>query len=123
MEMCRTVAEIVGGFRIVRRLDVGHPGLASLTTFAETPDTADKTLSTPPRALLSYLSASVAAHSCRGADSRVTLRRVALLGRRRQRRSAEGLTTSAETLGIVELAMVQHIRVVCVLIWYRLALE
>ena len=74
MEVCRTVAEIVGGFRIVRRLDIGHPGLAGLTTFAETPDTAHKTLSTPPRAPLSYLSASVAAHSCRGADSRVTLR-------------------------------------------------
>ena len=121
MEVCRTVAEIVGGSRIVRRLDIGHSGLAGLATLAETPDTTHEPLSAPPRARLSHLSAGVAANSCRGADSRVTLRRVTLLGLRGQRRSVEGLTNSAKTMGIVELVMVHHVRVVHVLIWIGLA--
>jgi len=121
MEVCRTVAEIVGWSRIVRRLDIGYPGLAGLATLAETPDTTHEALSAPPRARLYHLSASVAAHSCRGADSRVTLRRVTLLGLRGHRRSAEGLTTSAKTSGIVELVMVHHVRIVHVLIWSELA--
>jgi len=46
---------------------------------------------------------------------------VTLLGLRGQRRSVEGLTTSAKTLGIVELVMVHHVRVFHVLIWIGLA--
>ena len=103
VDVCWTVAKMVCNSWIVGGLDVGHPVLAGHVTLAEAPDAAHEALSTAPRGHRAGLSAIVAAHWGRDADSKVSLLRLAL----RWRPRAEGLAAFT----------------VCLLIWWGLALE
>lgn len=71
--MSWTLAEMIGGSWIVRRLDVCHPSSASLVTLSETLNTTHEALSTAGGGCL--LSAKASTNSRRGADAKVSFLR------------------------------------------------